>query len=683
MPPVDKPGPKRPVLVFQSPREAAAQAWVYRRRNARERPRERLLRVAGLVGTLLVHLVFLFGAVLGSAYDWEPPERPPAEALRVRFIEQAEPPPPPPVRGRPPRRTGPTHQGRPPQPRRTVHTEAPAAPAPPAAKPEMPSAQVPVITVDVPPATIKLAPVAAPPPPVSLPKPQPEPDLAPVSPSGEPPQIVLDTPPAPRPVPPRFQPEPVRKPQAEGTRPMPTPPSLAMPELPAQSPPQVSAPSIALDSRLARPDLPVGLVQPSPPVAAAPPVEPALESVPLPAQPAPRIDLQSTMQVTSPQVPRERTQVQVPTITLDQPRLAPVPPTRPEPSQPATPQPSSAPTPRMDVTMATAPVIELPTLSPASLSPPSPSDLAPPAPVAAASVPAPAASQLATPVPLQTPAPADDAGQAAEEASLARTPDDDVSRAEHASAQGDDYARPGQVADAPTPAVASSMSHAGESTAKARPDAGRGQGKGEQGKDRTGADQGAAQGSATGKPGSYIPLKPRGDTEILSHRVPGIEYHATRFAGDWTPEGESVLDTALRHAVEKTTVEHTFRLPRGVRVKCAVMPLLPMALLGCGNGNPPPRPVAEKVYDRMHLAPSQPLAPAGPATVAAAASAADVATPVALGNQAECAAARISGGPLPPGCPADQVGPTTVPARPVRAPAASASSWVPASDQFQ
>ena len=43
-------------------------------------------------------------------------------------------------------------------------------------------------------------------------------------------------------------------------------------------------------------------------------------------------------------------------------------------------------------------------------------------------------------------------------------------------------------------------------------------------------------------------------------------------------------------------------------MKCAVRPLLPIALFGCANPDPPPAPVAEKVYDRLHLAPANPVA---------------------------------------------------------------------------
>jgi hypothetical protein len=159
----------------------------------------------------------------------------------------------------------------------------------------------------------------------------------------------------------------------------------------------------------------------------------------------------------------------------------------------------------------------------------------------------------------------------------------------------------------------------------------------------------------------------------MDHRAPDIGYKPTRFEGDWAPEGESSLDTALRHAVEKTTVRHTFHLPRGVRVECVVMPLFPVALFGCGNGDPPPKPVNDKVYTRMYMPPPKPLAPAP----AASASAPPPAAPIQLDNSAQCAAARIAGGPLPPGCEAVPVSPA-----PVRAPAPASSSWVPPSDQF-
>ncbi|WP_049623275.1 hypothetical protein [Frateuria defendens] len=50
---------------------------------------------------------------------------------------------------------------------------------------------------------------------------------------------------------------------------------------------------------------------------------------------------------------------------------------------------------------------------------------------------------------------------------------------------------------------------------------------------------------------------------------------------------------------------------------------------------------------------------------------------VAMSRNAKCAAARVSGGPLPPGC-----GSSVPVIRTLPAPARASSSWVPASDQF-
>ena len=132
-------------------------------------------------------------------------------------------------------------------------------------------------------------------------------------------------------------------------------------------------------------------------------------------------------------------------------------------------------------------------------------------------------------------------------------------------------------------------------------------------------------------------MKPRGDTEVMHRSTPNIGYKPTRFEGEWTPYGESSIDTALRRAVEKTTVEHTFHLPRGIRVKCAVKPLLPIALFGCANPDPPPAPVASKLYDRLHLAPANPVAAPTPVADTAPAPA----PPLKLDNAAECAAPRL------------------------------------------
>jgi hypothetical protein len=261
----------------------------------------------------------------------------------------------------------------------------------------------------------------------------------------------------------------------------------------------------------------------------------------------------------------------------------------------------------------------------------------------------------------------------------------DVSTAPNATPQGSDTATPGDIKGATTAADASGAHGTQASTAKGQGAAAAGQGKSaDNGAVKTDAGSGlvgtisqagAERGDKQGDIGSYVQVAPHGDTQIMDHKSPNIGYKATRFDKDWTPPGESSVDTALRHAVEKTTAAHTFHLPQGVRIKCALTPLLPMALLSCGNGDPPPAPVADKVYDRMHLAPANPLVPPAPAASAAATA---KAAPIRLDNSAECATARVSGGPPPPGC--EMIILPVKLAHP--ASSSSSGSWVPASDQF-
>lgn len=646
MPPVDKSvassATAPAVIVLPSPREAAQRALVYRRRR-HERPRDRVLRIVAITGALLVHLLFLFGAVLGSAYEYEPPPEPPMEALQVRLIDKPEPPPPPPVRGTPPKQVGPTHRGKTAATARRTVRHVAAATANTELAP-VPTPDTPVITPTLQPATVKVAAVAAPAVPVSLPKPKPAQEMKPIPLAGEPPQITLETPPAAKPVPPRFQPEPTRKPQLEGTQPLPTPPSLAMPAVPAQAAPTVAPPSIALDTLLptsAAPPSTTPLARPEPPSAAVA----EMESIPLPAQAAPQVNLQAQLSVPSPSVPRVQPQVQAPVIQLAEPQLAAVPlaPSGEAPRQAAPQAPS------IEVSAIKAPAPSQPDLERPQLS-----EAAQPS-VAETSKDEAAETAAAVKASASQPGETNDTTN-------------DVSRAPDATPQGSDAATPGQLEGANQASAASGQ--AGEAPA----DQGKG---GRQGEGKQGTPQpGAAEGETHGRLGSYVQLKPHGDAEVMDHRAPNIGYKATRFEDAWTPEGESTIDTALRRAVEKTTVSHTFHLPRGVRLKCKVMPLFPLALFGCGNGDPPPKPVDDKVYERMYMAPANPLVPPAPA---ATASAPATAAPIRLDNSAECAAARVSGGPLPPGCEAPGAAPG---ASPVRAPSPSSSSWVPASDQF-
>ncbi|WP_424681363.1 hypothetical protein [Frateuria sp. YIM B11624] len=639
LPPADKPSDSpadaHTVVMLRSPRDAAMRAIVYRRRRA-ERPRDRGLRIAGMVGALLVHLLVLFGAILGPAYELPEPPRD-TTPLQVRLIDKPEPPPPPPVRGTPPKQVGPRHRGR------AATTAARTAERAPTTqnRPATATPDIPVITVTAPKATIRIAAVAAPAPPLALPHPQPTPDLAPVPLAGAPPQVNLDTPPAVRPVPPKFQPEPMRKAQLEGNRPMPTPPSLALPALPAQAPPPIAAPSIALD-RVApptgQPPSTVTLVRPQPATA---PAEPQVEPIPLPAQAAPTINLAPQVSAPTPVVPRERPQVQAPSIQLGEPQLTAVPVDTAK--APAAPQPAA---PTIEVPKAASPAASI------TLARPQAAALTPSAEPAASEATAAAASAAQNNV---------------AQPANANTPENAPSSAPDATPQGSDNGNPGarEVATEAASRNGAPAPAAGQ---------GSGQGEGKQGK----AQPGAAAGAEHGRLGSYIQLKPRGDTDIMEHSSPNIGYRPTRFEGDWTPEGESSIDTALRHAVEKTTVKHTFHLPRGVRINCKVSPLFPIALFGCG-GDPPAQAAKDpELYKRLDLAPAKPLDPTASTSVAKAQSAPAPAAPIHLDNAAQCAAARVSGGPLPPGCPGE--GPLSP--RPIQAPAAAASSWVPASDQF-
>ncbi|WP_233523502.1 hypothetical protein [Dyella solisilvae] len=631
---------RRLTVTLPSPKSAAESAFVYRRRRA-ERPRERWLRILALVGALLVHLVFLFGAILGPAYEMEELNESSAP-LVVRLIEKPkeEPPPPPPVRGTPPKQVGPVHKGsaihaphlvR--QSSSSTRTNSELAPVP------VPAMQTPVIAEAAKASVPKPQITAAPLPPVTVPKPAPAEQLEPVPVAPQPPQVAMETPPVEHPVPPKFQPEPVRKPQIEGNQPPPPPASMAIPELPSQSAPTITPPTIAME-KAAPVDTHASVVQVPRPEAPASPPEPDMQPVPMPAQAAPAVNLQPQPSTQAVVVPKEQPQVQSPAIRVAEAEMEAVPlPPNPQPSleRPQAPKlQTAAPT---AIALDNKPSIERPQIS---VEPPSEAPSNQPSTAAA-----PAAN-----------APSQGASNASESTASAANPttsgESGVSSAPNATPQGSESGSPGQPHG-----VERSPSVAGGNGLNLNPPAGQGAGQGSQG-----------QGSANeGVSGTYVQLKPHGNTEVMSHGTPNIGYTPTRFEKDWTPEGESSIDTALRHAVEKTTMRHTFKLPRGVRVECVVMPLFPVALFGCGDGNPPPKPVDDVVYDKMKMAPSNPLIPP-PVTGGAP----TMAT-VKMDNAAQCSAARVAGGPLPPGC---EVDPPATPS----GPAHSGSTWVPASDQF-
>lgn len=131
----------------------------------------------------------------------------------------------------------------------------------------------------------------------------------------------------------------------------------------------------------------------------------------------------------------------------------------------------------------------------------------------------------------------------------------------------------------------------------------------------------------------YVQNQPRGDARIMQHDSP-IKYQPTRFEDDWA-KGNAV-DRALQKLVDKTTLKKTIRLPRGVRIHCAIS----IAALagGCG-GEPPPPPSAKDGDERLSMAPAQPLDGAAHAPKKP--------------DEADCIAMYRAGKPLAWGCPVD------------------------------
>jgi hypothetical protein len=618
-----------------SPRAAALQALVYRRR-LREPPRDRVLRIAALVGALLIHLVFVFGVILGPAYDL-PESDVATEALMVRLIDKPEPPPPPPVRGRAPRQatsritaasTAKAYRSR---------TGAAALPAPPLT-PSRPTVTPPVIAMTRPQTAPIRAPVAQLSP-QSPPQSAPTPQLAPIPvPATPPPTLAIQAPATAIPVPPKFQPEPVRVARAEGTEAMPDPASLALPEVTTPALPQAEVPQIVLPPTVAAP---VAISAPSvnPAVVAAPPV-PDLQAIPLPTQPAPTVTLDGTPRATAPVAPAVQPQVQrdIAAVVEESSPLAPVPLAEPA-ARPAVtpPQAQALPVPALSTPLASVPLPTTTSMAPDAVAPAAGDSSRAEAsdPASATDVAAHALGQA-------------DAGSAGTQASSGGAQN---ALADGAAAPGN--ADAGLPGDAPggTGRQASSRS---------------GQGITPQAQGRAGARDGTLGNAAP--PGSYVQVQPHGDTRIMSHDLPPIGYTPTRFDKDWTPLHESSVDTVVRRVAEKLTVRRTFNLPHGVRLNCMISPLGWVIALGCAPDGPQQTALASSVYARLSLAPTHSLVPPAPATSTPAP------VTLALDNSAACASARVAHAPPPPGCQ-----PVSVP---VAAPLSSSGSWVPASDQF-
>ncbi len=636
------PAPRPAQVLLNSPLAASSRMRDTRARR-RSRPPVLWRRVFALAGSLLLHLVFLFAFILGPAWEPPPPGMAPPAKLQARFIELPDLAPPPPPKGEPPRQAGPVHQGHAaanPSVQRSASAAAQPAPKPPAV-----AAQA----VAVPRAKA----AAAPAPPPSLPQPAPTPQLQPVPLANQPPPVHLPKPTLQPPVPPKFQPQPVRAPQAEGNQPMPPPPSLALPTLPPQAPPAIVPPNVALD-RVAPNSAAPAIAQPMHVDLPAAPPAPELQAVPLPAQVAPQVSLQATLKAPAPNAPQHLPQVQAPAaVPAEEAPLAAIP-------QTATAVSSVTPAPKAALEIANDQAL---------------TRISQPVPVAVS----PGENAPSTAAASATTSASNEAAAKSGETTAA-----DVSTAPNANPQGNDNAHPGEPQGSSNASETATVHGNG-------PPASHGLGHATTGAADKGAGEqaGAHEGSAAGTIGNgappsgqaptgvpeYVQLKPTGDTNVMRHKIPGISYKPTRFDPYWTPPGESSIDTALRHAAEKTTLQHTFHLPRGIRIKCTAMPLVPVALLGCSDADSPPPAAAQQVYDRLNL----PATPGGsvPSTPPPA-PAASVAAPahVVLDNSVQCAEARVTGSLMPPGCP------PTEPVVKRYVPAASSSSWVPASDQF-
>jgi hypothetical protein len=644
-----------------SPREAAMRALVYRR-QLRQKPRESALRIAGWVGTILIHVMFLLGMILGPAYDMLPPPPEPdnPDALQVRLIDKP-PAPVPPVRGTPSK--APVAKAKRASSKavasrasRGSHAAAVASATkalPAIAVPAAPPPQVkPDVKLTAPPPSIQ---AVAEKPVVQPTAPPKQPDLEPVPvPTPALPDLAVDTP-KPEVVPPRFQPEPVRKAQVEGTAPMPPPASLSLPPTPAAqmavtpTPPQITAerttpvPTTSMTlATVPRPEVQESSAPPTP------------QDTPLPA------------------IAQEPTAPPAPQVTNDVPR--PVPP-------------------KVAVEAVRAPAVEAEAELEAVPLPDAtakPSLSAPVADIARPAVQAPAvtAGELQRPV----------AGEDTTPAPPGQAPGDIAAGEATAQAQNEQGKATNDSSAAPTQGAPGAPSAAGEATAAnagtntpgaaadtGKPGAAKGTDEGERVTGANGTSQRSdgvegGQGDKTGQVGAYVELKPRGNVTPQNGARVHIDYKATRFDGAWTPKGESSVDTALRHGVEATTTHFTIPLPRGVRINCTAGPgvsggamkqAISLLTLGCG-GDPPPKPSEpDKLVKNQTLA-SKPLAenlpPANASTVAA------VAQPI--DNTAFCATARVAGGPLPAGCE------PTIKINVQAAPQAN-GSWVPASDQFK
>lgn len=495
--------------------------------------------------------------------------------------------------------------------------------------------------------------------------------------------IEPEPPPPPPPPPPKLQKLPPRAkpaPKQVAAQAVPKPSSARAPELQPVPLPTQAAPRISLDIQPTVAVPPPGAPQPVQRPQAAPP-EPVLQAVAAP--PPPKIVVEpSAMAVPPPPVQVEQLQP----ATVPSVRLQPVPVTQPQAvtgapqlavtlpdALPASLQPverpqAIAPSPELAAVRLPAPALPQVTLETAAPSArPAPPDVQPVAPALRApdaelaevpvapqfsSVPEvdvpstlPEVADVAVPSPAPLPEVATTTATPAEqaatpEASATSAPQETQAPAE-ASAQTS-WAKPSdQFAPAPE------HSADGKPNPLERYDR---NGKPSAPPQSTGTHGEGGESGNGSKSGEYVQLYPRGNSDVMGRRSSRVDYQPTLFEQYWAPQNESVLDTWLRHFVEKFTYKHTFDLGRGVHVNCVIGP---MALFFSCGGDGPSAASAKSNDPRLNMAPANPLVPdlAPPAT-------APNAPPQSSRTDVQCQVARVAGGPPPPGCPGAPVQPS-------------------------
>jgi hypothetical protein len=115
----------------------------------------------------------------------------------------------------------------------------------------------------------------------------------------------------------------------------------------------------------------------------------------------------------------------------------------------------------------------------------------------------------------------------------------------------------------------------------------------------------SGSGPATPTPAYSAPAIPY--SHISSGKSP-IPYKPTRFNKYWAPDKQSLgaktIGRAFDKAVDKTSVKKTIHLPGGIKIHCAIMPLLLAA--GCGGDAPQP-PASNEDDIRLSLPPPETL----------------------------------------------------------------------------